>query len=60
MTYVKIFSEYLTHKSPKETEDDLSQVLQALGEVEGILSTALPRLETYLGLLASSDWNKYR
>lgn len=60
MAYVRISSEYLTHKPPKETIDDLFQVLLLLGEVERVPNVS--RIDLFVDFTSSVDmesWDRH-
>ena len=61
MAYVKISSEYLTHTSPKETVDDLIQVLLQLGELES-RSPNTSRIDLFVDFTSSvnmESWDRH-
>ena len=58
MAYVKISSEYLTHKSPKETVDDLIQVLLELGTLES-RSPNISRIDLFVDFTSSVDMESW-
>jgi hypothetical protein len=60
MAYVKISSEYLTHRTPEETVDDLRQVLADLGQADYMPNVS--RIDLFLDFTSSIDmesWDRH-
>lgn len=60
MAYIKISSEYLTHKSPKDTIEDLRSVLSLLGTLEYRVNVS--RIDLFVDFVSSEEmesWNRH-
>ena len=57
MAYVKISSEYLTHKTPQEAENALRKVLSALGAMEG--GANVSRIDLFLDFASNCQMDSW-
>ncbi|HSH98898.1 MAG: replication initiation factor [Methylophilaceae bacterium] len=59
MAYVKLSSEYLTHKTPEDAEKALNAVLSQLGMIDGAASVS--RIDMFVDFVSHQDmeaWNR--
>lgn len=59
MAYVKLSSEYLTHKTPKDAESALHAVLSQLGQIDGAANVS--RIDLFCDFVSEQDmeaWNR--